>query len=399
MTTTAFRVPKTEVEARCRRIQAAIGERGIEGLLVVQRVDLYYFCGTAQKALLYLPVEGLPTLFVRRYYPRARSESPLEAIVPIDTVKALPRLIRERYGRLPEVLGLELDVMPVNEFRFYRDLLPAKAYADASALILGCRMTKSGWEISRMQETAELSARTFAHMRRIIEPGMTEMGFAAAFEHYARELGHAGALRVRDYQGEGYPWHVLAGASGGRPGLLDAPASGEGTSAAFPCGAGFRELAVGEPIMVDFGSVLNGYHMDETRMFAIGSMPRAAQALSRAAIEIQERVMALAKPGVRVDALFREAVATARDLGLTEAFLGPPGHKVSFVGHGIGLELIEPPFIAKNRTDCLLTGMTIALEPKFVYEDSFCAGIESVFTVGERGARLISTTPVEIFIC
>ena len=108
MTTTAFRVPKTEVETMCRRIQAILGERGIDGLLIVQRVDLYYFSGTAQKALLYLPTEGRPTLFVRRYYPRARDESALEAIVSIDTVTALPDLIRDEYGRLPQVLGLRL---------------------------------------------------------------------------------------------------------------------------------------------------------------------------------------------------------------------------------------------------------------------------------------------------
>ena len=66
---------------------------------------------------------------------------------------------------------------------------------------------------------------------------------------------------------------VLSGPSGGMVGLLDSPASGEGTSAAFPAGAGPRRLCVDEPVMVDLGTVKNGYHMDETRMFAIGAMP------------------------------------------------------------------------------------------------------------------------------
>jgi Xaa-Pro aminopeptidase len=346
-----------------------------------------------------MPAEGRPMLFVRRFHPRARRESPLRDVAAIDTVTAVPGLIREAFGRLPEVLGFELDVMPVRQFRFLRGLFAAKAHVDASPLILGCRMIKSDWEIAQMAATADLSAKTFAHMRRVIAPGMTEMAFAADFEGFARRLGHAGRLRLRDYQTEGYPWHVLAGPSGGMAGLLDAPASGEGTSTAFPCGAGFRAFRRHEPIMVDFGSVLNGYHMDETRMFAIGSMPEAAAAASRAAIAVQERVLALAGPEITVDELFRQAVAAADELGQSESFLGPPGHKVGFVGHGIGLELVEPPFVAKNRCDRLQAGMTIALEPKFVYENKFCAGIESVFQVTEDGVRLISKTPVEIFVC
>jgi Xaa-Pro aminopeptidase len=79
--------------------------------------------------------------------------------------------------------------------------------------------------------------------------------------------------------------------------------------------------------------------------------------------------------------------------------LGPPGHKVSFIGHGIGLELIEPYVMAKNRNHLLEPGMTFALEPKMVYENEFAAGVESVFLVTETGTQLISKAPVEIFIC
>ena len=72
---------------------------------------------------------------------------------------------------------------------------------------------------------------------------------------------------------------------------------------------------------------------------------------------------------------------------------------MSFIGHGIGLEIVEPPIIARNRKECLEPGMVFALEPKFVYENEFCAGIESVFRVTETGTRLISRVPVEVFVC
>lgn len=392
-----FSVPPSEIKSRLKRIQSELRQVSLDGLLVVQRVDLFYFSGTAQNAFLYIPGEGDPLLMVKRYYPRAVSESPIKYIKEIRSVKEVPGLIERRFGRLPRVLGMELDVVPVRDYGFYRGLFGGPQCEDASPLIQRVRMIKSEWEIRQMENTALLSSRTFDYIGAHIKAGYSETEFAGMFEAFARKLGHGGQLRVRDYLTEGYPWHVLSGRSGGRLGVLDSPSSGEGTSAAFPCGAGWRELAPGEPIMVDFNCVLNGYHFDETRMFSIGEMNKKALDASRAAIEIHDAVLREARPGARVDQLFRLSVSEAKALGYEEAYLGPPGYKVSFIGHGIGLELVEPPIIAEGRKDLLEPGMIFALEPKMVFEDEFAAGIESVFLVTETGNRLISRTPVEIF--
>jgi Xaa-Pro dipeptidase len=145
--------------------------------------------------------------------------------------------------------------------------------------------------------------------------------------------------------------------------------------------------------------VLNGYHLDETRMFAIGSMPEKAYRASQTAIHIHNAVLERARPGVALGELFEHAEGLAGALGYADVFLGPPGHKVSFIGHGIGIELIEPPIIARGRETVLEEGMVFALEPKLVYENEFAAGVESVFRVTASGARLISKAPVDIFIC
>jgi Xaa-Pro aminopeptidase len=390
-------VPAEEIFHRISRAQHMMVDIGIDGIIIIQRVDLYYFSGTAQKSLLYIPNEGRPTLFVRKYAPRAKEESSIEQIIEIGSVKEIPSLIMDTYQKMPGILGMELDVLPVNDFRFYEKLFDGVKCVDGSPIIHKARMTKSDWEISRLEATAELSFKTFQYMREVIEPGLTEMEFSGMFETFARRLGHGGQLRVRDYMTEGYPWHVLSGESGGMVGLLDAPASGAGTSPAFPCGAGSKKLVENEPIMIDFGAVLDGYHIDETRMFAIRTMPEKAHQASLAAIEIHNRILEKAKPGVTTDALYQFSLDLSKSLGYEESFLGPPEHKVTFVGHGIGLELVEPPIIAKNRGIPLEPGMVFALEPKMVFENKFSAGIESVFCVTETGARLISKVPVEIF--
>jgi len=394
-----FIIPSEEITRRILNAQKALKQSRIDGLIIAQRVDLLYFSGTAQNGFLFLPSEGEPLLFIKRYLPRAQEESPLKNIIGIDSIRDVPGHIIDFYGRFPDVLAFEFDVLPVKTFNFYRTLFPSKEFVDGSPSILAVRMVKSSWEIEQMERTAEMSRQTFEYMKTIIRPGLTEMEFAGMYETFARRLGHGAGLRVRDYLTEGYPWHVLSGVSGGLVGLLDSPASGEGTSVAFPCGAGNKLLAPNEPVMVDLGSVLNGYHMDETRMFAIGSMPDKALKASRAAIQIHDSVLEKVKPGITTGELFIYAESLAESLGYAEYFLGPPGDKVSFIGHGIGLELIEQPVIARDRKEHLQTGMVIALEPKMVFRNEFAAGIESVFVVTETGARLISRVPAEIFIC
>lgn len=392
-------IPITEINRRLSRLQKTLQQKGMDGVLIVQRVDLLYFSGTAQDGTLYVPSHGEPILFIKRYFPRARKESPLNQIVPVNAFRDIPGRLISHYGTLPHSLGLELDVMPFAEVQFFQKNFPCRKFVDASSSILEVRKTKSSWDIQQMERTAEMSSLTFDYMRRVLTPGLSEMAFAGLFENFARNHGHAGKLRVRNYRTEGYSWHVLSGRSGGMTGVLDSPASGEGSSYAFPCGAGHKKISAEEPVMVDFASVLNGFHMDETRMFAIGRMPDNALGAARAAIAIHQELLDTIKPGMCAHDLFSRAQHIAKSLGYGKNYLGIPGHQVSFIGHGIGYELIEPPIIAHAKEDLLLPGMTIALEPKFVFEDAFSAGIESVFLITDTGARLITKTPVEVFIC
>ena len=392
-------VPPDEIQRRILAVQRRLQATEMDALLILQRVDLFYFSGTAQNGFLFIPAEGPPLLLIRKYMPRARMESSIRDMVKIRSPKEVPGRIADFYGRLPRTIGFEWDVMPVNEFAFYQGLFPDQRCVDGSPLILKTRMIKSQWELIQMEKTARISARTFEYIRNTIRPGVTEMEFGGMYEAFARRIGHAGRLRVRDYQTEGYPWHILSGVSGGMVGLLDSPASGQGTSPAFPVGAGWKKLRADEPIMIDLTLVANGYHMDETRMFAIHSMPKEALDASFAILDIHNQVLDDVKPGVPIKELFNLAQSNAKGRGYAEAYLGPPGYKVVFIGHGIGLELIERPILSIKETTLLEPGMTFALEPKMVFKNRFSAGIESVFTVTETGHRLISQVPVDVFIC
>ncbi len=275
--TNPYKVPASEIESRRLKIQQELRQNDIDGLFIVQRVDLFYFSGTAQNGYMYIPAEGQPTLVYQTISSQSRKrvfrcryrQNRIDKRNPAANCRPAMAACR-RYWDTNWMFCRSTISGSIKAF------LRCKKSVDGSPHILKVRRIKSDWEIAQMENTAEMTAKTFEYMRTAIRPGLSEMEFAGMFETYARRLGHGAGIRVRHYQTEGYPWHILSGKSGGLVGLLDSPASGEGTSAAFPVGAGHKKLCANEPIMVDFVSVLNGYHLDETRMFAIGSMPDKA---------------------------------------------------------------------------------------------------------------------------
>jgi Xaa-Pro dipeptidase len=394
----AITTPAKEIERRIAAVRKLLQSSDMGALFIVQRADLFYFTGTAQIGYLYIPAEGVPLLMIKKYFPRAKSESSIKNTIEIDSIKDIPGKIREYCGRMAKIIGFENDVMPVNDFYFFQKILNAEGYRDGSPLIHAVRMIKSPWEIEQIEKVNELTYKTFKYIKKELRPGLSEIEFAGIYETYSRTIGHEAKLRARNYQAELYNWHILSGESGGMIGMLDAPASGEGCSPSFPVGGGRKKIKRNEPIMIDIGFVLNGYHVDETRMFAIDKMPDKALKASEAAIEIHNSVIELAAPGVLIGDVFQHAVAKAEALGYKEQFLGPVGNKVTFVGHGIGLELVEPPILARNREEPLMPGMVFSLEPKLVYKNEFSAGVESMFMITESGSRMLSKVPAKVFI-
>lgn len=377
--TTDFIVPPEEINARITRMQEKLRESSIDAAFIMQRVDLFYFSGTSQNAFLYLPNEGEPLLLVKKYFLRSRAESGLKNLIEIKSIKEAPNRIKEFYGKLPKTLGLEQDVMPVKELHFYQNLFPRKELQDCSALIAELRAIKSSWETARMEEAAGLSFRTFEYLRTIIRPDMDKMELGTKIETFGRQHGHSGKLRVRDYQNEAYAWSIFSGQE--------------------TYNMGSKLLPNNAPILVELSTVLNGYHISESRLVVMGSLPAKAQVASQAVIQIHNTVLEKTKPGMRAQTLYEIALAEAIHLGYQDVFLGLPGNKSKFIGHGIGAELIEPPFLSADEDELLQPNMTFTLEPKLVFKNEFITGHANVFQITATGTRLIAKTPVEIMVC
>ena len=389
--------PASEIADRISHLKLHMEKTGMDAVFLTHKPDIYYFSGTAQDVYLYVPVDNEPLLFVKQYLPRARCETGIARVVPIASVTRIPDRIKAVYTTIAGAIGLAFDVVPVRDFQFFQSLFSRAVFADATPLITGCRMIKSDWEISRMADAARVSKDTFAFICENLVPEESEIAFCGRIEAFARSVGHSGKLLVRHYRAEGFAHHLMSGSSGGLGGALDSPVSGAGTCSAYPFGAGHKLIQANEPVLMDLGTMVNGYHMDETRMLVMGKMPSQAEQAGLAAIEIFHHVKDLMVPGTPVDQVFTAAINRAQKLGLGSYFLGLPDLKSRFIGHGIGLELVEDPILARGRRTELVPGMVFAVEPKFIFKDQFAAGIESVIHITDKGSRFLSLTENRIF--
>lgn len=391
-------VPYQELSVRISKLQKALIAQGMDGALIVQKTDLFYFSGTSQQGWLYVPVEGKPVLMVFKEFSRALEESPLDEIVSLVGIKKIPETIAGYGYPLPGRLGMELDVLPVNLYFQYQAIFTSARIADISNDIRLIRAVKSEFEIGKLSAAAALSDKVAARVPELLVAGKTEVALAGELEGYARSLGHQGIVRMRLWGSELFYGHLMSGDAAAVPSYLASPTGGVGVSGVVGQGAGFRKIAAGEPVLVDYVFALDGYISDHARIFSIGPVADELQAAHDAMLAIQEQLKKEARPGVATGELYELMVSLAEKQGYGEHFMGVGDRRIRFTGHGVGLELDEYPFIAKGQQLKLEAGMVLALEPKTIFPDKGVVGIENTHLVTDRGLVPLTLFPDQITV-
>ncbi len=383
-------VPESEILTRVGSLRSRLATSGLRGALYTSRVDRFYLSGTVQEGFLWVDAAREPKLFVLRDVDRARSETPLE-IVAVSGWRELWTRARELVA--DGDVGLTLDALTV-EHLSRLGLKGNRAVVDVSPDILALRSRKSPWEIGRLEETGKVADAVFRYAAEILREGMSEAELAGLLFARAMQLGHEGLLRARG-SFEAYSWHVLSGPNTAKAGAVDTPMSGEGLSPAFPWGAGRRAIQRGEPVIVDFGVSLFGYQTDQTRTFCVGPAPEWLLEAHAGIMQVYRRMTAMLRDGAIAGEVFACGEAEAAKVGLS-GYLGLPGRRCRFVGHGIGLEVVEPPLIAQGAKDALQLFSTVALEPKAIVSDFGGVGVEDTLLLDHRGARALTSLPLEV---
>jgi Xaa-Pro dipeptidase len=384
-------IPEKEQQSRITGLQKRCEKRQVDGVLILQKADMFYYSGTAQQGWLYIPTQGEPLLMVFKDYRRACEESGLSQAVSLVSPKKIPETIADFGYSIPKKLGLELDVLTANQYFLFQKIFSGSTLVDVSMDIRLQRAVKSDHEIGLMRQASQMADRLAAKVPDLLSEGMTEVEFAGLLEAHARRLGHQGLIRMRMWDNDLFYGHIMAGSGAAVPSCFASPTGGKGLNPSIGQGPGFNTIHKHEPVLVDYVFVLNGYISDHTRIFSLGKLPDELLRAHDAMLEIQENVKQTAAPGSVTGEIYEMMMSMAAVRSYKDYFMGAGERKIRFTGHGIGIELDEFPFIAQNQTLMLEKGMVIALEPKVVFPDKGVVGIENVLLVTDTGIESLTT--------
>jgi len=390
--------PKEEISARLRALRARLTQAGIDAAVVVQNADLFYFAGSIQQGILVVPAEGDPVYFVRKVYERAVTESPVEIIQRIASPKEIPAYF-EKKGVVFRSLGFEMDVMPALTFQRYTGFFPNAKTEDISTMIRELRAVKGPSEIEAMRACGKKLSSLLSDARKEIRPGMKEKELQGILQGRSIAAGHTTITRMRAWNQEVGLGCVISGPDAAIPSYADFPTAGKGSGPYAPAGQGHRAFEKNEPIIVDTMWAQDGYLVDMARTFVIGTLPEKMKMAHALAVKILRNIESATRPGAVAGDLYEIGLEMASRSPFAANFMGPPGYNVKFIGHGIGIETDEFPFIAKGSKTVLAAGMTFALEPKFVFPGEGAVGLENVYLVTPNGFEKLTIMEEEIISC
>ncbi len=393
-----YSTPFSEIQNRIERFQESLRFSEIDAALLVQNADLFYFSGTIQRSHLYVPAEGEPLLMVRKNMKRAIVESPLRHLVHVASPKELLETIEDHGCERPKRIGMELDVLPANLFFYYQQIFRSISIVDVSSQIRGIRSVKSSYEIDLIRIASKKADDLALYVSEVLKPGMREVELAGLVEGQARRRGHHGLTRMRSFNAELYYGHLASGPNGALASFLDSPTGGMGMSPALAQSAGSRRIHANEPVVVDYVFGCDGYLADHARVYSLGQLDQSLKQAHEIMLEVQAMLIKEASAGQTCELLFEKALKIVAMNGLKDHFMGYGEQAVSFVGHGVGLEVDELPVIGKRQRRVLEQDMIVALEPKVIFPGKGVVGIENMFRVTATGLERLTHAEDKIHV-
>jgi Xaa-Pro aminopeptidase len=385
-----IRVPLKELNSRIERFRKQMDERcpGWEITAIFSKINVYYFTGTMQEGVLFIPRSEEAVFWVRRSYERAAEESLFPSIRPMESYRDAAVMMKN----LPDTVYLEKEIVPIGMLQRFQKYFPFTVIESADVQIAKVRSIKSKYELVLMEQSGKIHQRVTEELvPGILREGMSEMAFFSDLYSLLIHEGHHGVARFGMFDTESILGQIAFGESSIYPTSFNGPGGNYGMSPAVPIhGSRNRKLRKGDLVFVDTGCGVEGYHTDKTMTYMFGkSLPEEAIKTHLQCVDIQNRVAAMLKPGAIPSVIYNEIMGGLSPAFL-ENFMGFGTRKVKFLGHGIGLTIDELPVIANGFDEPIQEGMVFAVEPKKGIPHIGMVGIENTFVVTPQGGRNIT---------
>lgn len=386
-----------DLNDRLNELRGCLTEAGVDAAVLIHPRDILYYAGTARPATLVVgPKEAI--LLVRRGLDLARREATIARVESGGGWDQVAAALAAQ-GLTSGTLGADLDVMSAQLYRRMRHALPAWRVEDIGPLILAQRMVKDADEIRATEGAAAVADAGHAALPSVLRPGLSELELAAEVEAALRRAGHEGYQPLRYPGARGGGVLLMSGENltvRGGHGLV---VTGAGLSPGTPYGPSRREVRPGDLVVLDIGATYEGYTADESRTYVVGRATAGQEALFEATLAVEEAVLSALRPGVSVAEVYAVAEA-ALARGAPPHF--PPGSLSlpGFVGHGLGLEIDEPPVLWPREETPLAVGMVLALEVEVsAPADGIMAKVEDTVVVEANGPHLLTHAPRRLLTC
>jgi Xaa-Pro dipeptidase len=363
-----------ERRARVEKARRLMAEQRIDALMLCSGTSLDYFTnmrwsGAERLFAFVLPRSGEPFVVCPAFEEdRAREQI---ALGPFGGPKADVRTWQEHespYERVAQGLrdrGVatgRLGVEETTKFVFsdgVAQAAPTVKLVSGTPVTAGCRATKDAHELVLMRLASEVTWKAYKAAFESLKEGMTQNEFARLVSAAHARLGFSGGAGVQVGQYSALPHGSI------QPQVIK-----EGTI-----------------LLIDGGCSVEGYQSDISRTFVLGRATDKMKQVFAIERKAQDAALAAAKPGVPCEAVDAAARKVIEDAGFGPGYT----HFTHRVGHGMGMDGHEWPYLVKGNTLPLAPGMTFSDEPGIYIRGEFGVRLEDDMVITEKGAELFTT--------
>ena len=351
---------KQRIEALRKNLAAS----SLDAALITSGVNIRYYSGFTSSDGIFLVTQKnayLVTDFRYTIQAKAQTKGLCEVAETIFTeqVNYIHKLLQTDGCKR---VAFEDGYLTVQSFRDF-EAMPMEWVPFGSAISLP-RLYKSAEEVVSLQAAQRTADKSFLEWLGRIGAGMSELEATAELNYVCARNGS---------EAPSFDPIIAAGANGAMPHAVP----------------GTRKMQKGDLVTADFGCMVNGYHSDMTRTFAIGQVDDFSKEIYDIVKTAQQKTLDALKNGISGMALD----AVARD------YIASKGHGAHFghgLGHGVGLEIHENPYARRDSKDMLLSGMTITVEPGIYVEGKCGVRIEDCCVVTDDGYLNLASSTKEL---
>ena len=384
---------------RINHLQKKLGEQDLAGALIFYSRDVFYYTGTAQPSYLVILPDDY-RLFIRSGYDFARNDVFIEKEKVVEE-RRLDNIFNKISGDLRKGarrIGTELDVLTVEQLGPFKKAFPDYDFVNISPVILEQRKTKDPGEIEKIRKACEAIHLGHEAVLAALKEGITELELAAAVENAHRLAGHEGIFFIRQPDFFMSRGPISSGENLFKTSGVVYTITGVGLSPSVPAGPSRRRLSKGDLVMVDIPVIVEGYHADQTRTYCLGKASESAMSMYADLRTIADHLIDSMKTGMRCSDIYRMAVEKAAALGREGQFQSFGGGKRSrLIGHGIGLELNEPPIPSEYDKSPIEDGYVIALDMHMLDESVGVVKLEDMILIKENENEILTKSDRRLF--